>query len=336
MSTAQPSHPRTRRTRAARALLAPVLLTAVAVLAAGCTGTPPPRRGDATASAPAAPGPAAPGPAAAPEDCNARQSLRPAGPLPKPNSMPAGSYMDEIRKRGLLRVGTSQDTLLFSSRNPITGRIEGFDVDMARAVAKAIFDDENKIQIIVTPNAQRIPAAKDGTVDLVVQTTTMNCTRWKEIDFSTVYYDAGQKVLVSTASTAKGVGDLGGKRVCAAAGSTSLENLERLDPRPITVAMPGNSDCLVAFQRNQVDAISTDDTILAGLAAQDPYAKVIGAPFTKEPYGIAISKEHEDFTRFVNAVLERQRADGSWKRTYEKWLGRFGATPNPPAAEYRG
>jgi polar amino acid transport system substrate-binding protein len=76
--------------------------------------------------------------------------------------------------------------------------------------------------------------------------------------------------------------------------------------------------------------------ILAGLAAQDPYAKVVGGRFTEEPYGMAMSNEHPEFTRFVNAVLAKNQADGSWKSTYTKWLGeQFGAAPQPPTAEYK-
>ena len=155
------------------------------------------------------------------------------------------------------------------------------------------------------------------------------------MDFSTIYYDAGQRVLVSKDSPAKSIDDLGGKRVCAAKGSTSYDNIVKVAAKPIAVDRPAFGDCLVAFQQNEVDAISTDDTILAGMAAQDPYAKVIGRPFTKEPYGMAMSKDHPEFTRFVNGVLAKNRANGTWKATYERWLGNFGAAPAPPAAEYK-
>src|SRR5262249_56848182 len=125
-----------------------------------------------------------------------------------------------------------EDTLLFSSRNPFTGVVEGFDVDMGRQVAEAIFGDlrrnPSRLQIVVIPNAQRIPAVASGKVDLVAETMTINCARLQKVDFSTVYYQAGQKVLVPRNSTAKGIGDLGGKRVCAAAGSTSLANLAKV------------------------------------------------------------------------------------------------------------
>ena len=250
--------------------------------------------------------------------------------------MPAGTYMRTIQDRGRLILGTSQDTLLFSSRNPFTGKIEGFDVDMGRQIAQAIFGDPDKIQIRVIGYDERVEAVDaEEPVDLVADTMTANCDRWGDVDFSSIYYDAGQKVLVSSTSDAKGIGDLGGKKVCAAQGSTSYDNIAAAASKPVPVAKSGFADCLVAFQQNEVDAISTDDTILVGLAAQDPYAKVVGPRMSREPYGMAISNKHPEFTRFVNAVLERNRANGTWKRTYERWLGDFGPAPRPPAAEYR-
>jgi polar amino acid transport system substrate-binding protein len=143
-------------------------------------------------------------------------------------------------------------------------------------------------------------------------------------------------VLVSSDSTAKSIDDLGGKKVCAASGSTSFDNIGKVATKPIAVAKPSFGDCLVAFQQNDVDAISTDDTILAGMAAQDPYAKVVGPRFTEEPYGMAMSPKSPEFARFVNAVLEKAKADGTWTATYKRWLGAFGAAPQPPKAEYRG
>jgi polar amino acid transport system substrate-binding protein len=311
-----------------------VAVCAAALLAlAGCTSATPPRTGTKTA----VPSPTAAAAAPVDNSCQPRKSLRPAGALPAPGNMPAGSFMERIQKRGRLILGTSQDTLLFSSRNAFTGQVEGFDVDMARQIAKAIFGDPDKIQIKVIGYDKRISSLTDGSVDLVADTMTINCERWKQVNFSTVYYDAGQRVLVSKNSTATGIEQLGGQKVCAANGSTSLANIAgtKSNPKPVPVGLAGFADCLVAFQRNQVAAISTDDTILYGLAAQDPYAKVVGRRFTEEPYGMAMAATHPEFTRFVNAVLQKERTDGTWKATYEKWLSDFGAAPTPPAAEYR-
>ncbi|GID28373.1 glutamate ABC transporter substrate-binding protein [Paractinoplanes brasiliensis] len=317
-----------------RAVLAVAALAATTALAA-CSGDTGPLSTTATQPRTDAVGQAPPAAKKAAPACNPRASLRPEpGGLPSPGDMPAGSYMRTIQERGRLVLGTSQDTLLFSSRNPFTGQIEGFDVDMGRQIAEAIFGDPGKLQIKVIAYDKRVSSAADGSVDIVADTMTANCERWQDVLFSSIYYEAGQKVLVSKTSTAKSIEDLGGKKVCSAAGSTSIENVAKVKTKPIPVAKAVFGDCLVAFQRNEVDGISTDDTILAGMAAQDPYAKVIGDRFTDEPYAMAISKEHPEFARFVNAVLERNRADGTWKKTYERWLGDFGAAPSPPKAQY--
>jgi polar amino acid transport system substrate-binding protein len=309
--------------------------TAATVLAlAGCSGDSSPLPGSTTAAA--TPGASGAAPAATPDtSCNPRASLRPTGALPQPGHMPAGSYMAKIQAQGRLILGTSQDTLLFSSRNPFTGKVEGFDVDMGRQIAQAIFGDPDKLQIKVIGYDKRVSSAKDGSVDIVADTMTANCARWKDVNFSSIYYEAGQKVLVSSESAVKSIDDLGGKKVCAASGSTSFDNIGKAKSKPIAVAKASFGDCLVAFQQNEVDAISTDDTILAGMAAQDPYAKVVGKKFTEEPYGMAMSPDHPEFTRFVNAVLEQNRENGTWTATYKKWLGAFGAPPAPPVAEYK-
>ena len=316
-----------------RVPLAATVAAALLLGVAACSGDSsplPPGLAAPSASAP----PVGPG---APVDnsCNPRASLRPTGTLPAPGHMPAGSRMAQIQQNGRLVLGTSQDTKLFSSRDPFTGQVKGFDVDIARQIAEAIFGSPDKIQIKVIPYDKRVADAADGTVDIVADTMTANCARWKDVNFSTIYYDAGQRVLVAKDSPAKRIEDLGGKRVCAAKGSTSYDNIGKVSTKPIAVAKPSFGDCLVAFQQNEVDAISTDDTILAGMAAQDPYAKVVGDKFTEEPYGLAMSKKYPDFTRFVNAVLERNKANGTWAHTYDTWLHDFGAAPQPPKAEYQ-
>ena len=95
------------------------------------------------------------------------------------------------------------------------------------------------------------------------------------------------------------------------------------------------SDCLVLLQLGEIDAISTDDTLLAGLAAQDPRTEIIGPRFTEEPYGIAINKDTPDLVRFVNAVLERRAQDGRWRASYERWLTLLGPPPSPPTPQYQ-
>ncbi len=286
----------------------------------------------------------APGPPTTAVTCSEpTASLRPQSPLPAPGAMPAGSFMAAIQQRGRLIVGVDQNTLLFGYLNPQDGQIEGFDIDMLRQVAKAIFGDDGhnettRIQFTAISAAQRIPFVQNDTVDIVADTMTINCARDLAVNFSSVYYDAGQKILVRNDSPIKSSADLGGKRTCAAAGSTSIANVldvakTHARAPAIPVAVTDWTDCLVALQSGTVDAVSTDDTILAGLRAQDPNTKIVGDKFTDEPYGMAIKLAHPEFVRFVNSVLERMRGDGTWARIWDTWLGP--PAPAPPAATYR-
>ncbi|CAN5192939.1 glutamate ABC transporter substrate-binding protein [soil metagenome] len=278
----------------------------------------------ATAMLPSAPAFAAP---------DATASLRPAATLPRPMAMPDGSTMKKIQDRGRLIVGVSQDKYAIGFLNPLTNELEGFDVEMAKAMAKAIFGNENKLQIIAVASADRIPLIKAGKVDMVISTFTINAKRKEEINFSEVYYMSGQKILVHKDSPAKSIADLSGQRVCAPAGSTSAKGIVTANPAAKLVETVEFTDCLAMFMMRQVDAISTDDVILAGLAKQDPFAKVVGPSFSAEPYGIGMSKDQPDLVRFVNGVLVQMKSDGSWKRIYDKWFGAMGAT-EPPRGTY--
>ncbi|MFC0065985.1 glutamate ABC transporter substrate-binding protein [Umezawaea endophytica] len=267
--------------------------------------------------------------------CDATASLRPDGALPTPGAMPTGSTMERIAARGRLIAGVDQNTYLMGFRNPGTGAIEGFDVDMAREIAKALFGDPNRIQFKVLTSEQRIPALEQGEVDVVVRTMTINCERAQKVAFSSVYYQAGQRVLASRGSGITGPDSLGGRKVCATKGSSSLANVANIAAKPVVVSVANWTDCLVMLQQGQVDAVSTDDTILAGLAAQDPYTEMVGPQFTQEPYGMGIPKANEDFVRFVNGVLERIRDDGTWSTIHQRWLGVLDRNATPPAAKYR-
>ena len=133
----------------------------------------------------------------------------------------------------------------------------------------------------------------------------------------------------------RGIDDLAGKRVCAARGTTSATRIQQLQPEATVVTVPMWSDCLVVLQQGQVDAISTDDTILAGLASQDPYLMMVGGSLGVEPYGIGVNKDNPDLVRFVNGTLDRIRSDGTWNRIYDRWLSVLGPSPGPPPAVYR-
>ncbi len=279
------------------------------------------------AASPTTGGPSAP-------TCDPRASLRPQGSLPAPGAMPAGSTMAKIAQRGRLIVGADQNAYFLGYRDPATGQLSGFDIDVAREVAKAIFGNPDAIQFRTLNAAQRIPAIQNGDVDLVVRSMTITCDRLQQVAFSTEYLTVAQRVLVTKGSGHHGLEDLGGKKVCAAKGSTNIPVIQGAASHPVAVAADNVSDCMVLLQQGQIDAVSTDDTILIGLAAQDPNTEIVGGRLSNDPIGIAMPKAATDLVRFVNGVLDRMRGDGTWTAIYQRRLGALGAAPPPPSPRY--
>ncbi|MFC7446331.1 transporter substrate-binding domain-containing protein [Rhodococcus daqingensis] len=272
--------------------------------------------------------------APAPTSCDATPSLRPGAPT-TPGSMPPGGPLARIAERGRLIVAVDQSTNLFSFRDPRTGDLAGFDVAIAREIARDIFGDPSKVEFQIRNTVDREPALRSGSVDLIINAMTITCDRAERIDFSTVYFLAAQRILVTEGSGIGGVADLAGKRVCTVPNTTSLANLQRVQPAATVLAVETWADCLVALQQRQVEAATTDDALLAGLAAQDPYLEIVGGSLEAEPYGIGIDRGDDELVRFVNATLERIRSDGTWAALHDRWLSVLGPPPAPPAPVYR-
>ena len=285
-----------------------------------------------------APKPSSSAPAVAAPTCtNATQSYDPLPSLPARADISDGT-MRKILDKGFITVGVSADTYLFGARNAFTGGIEGFDIDMARAVAKAIFGDPSKVQLRVITAGDRIPLLQDREIDMVARNMSMTCGRWNDIGFSAEYYRSGQKVLVSKALPGAkdlSLADLKGKRVCAPNGTTSLTKLQQV-PGPVVVTAGTHTGCLVLLQQGKADAITGDDTVLAGLAAQDPNTVITSAKaITVEPYGLGLNKADVYLARYINRVIADLEADGEWKTIYNRWLAApLGPAPAPPTPVY--
>jgi polar amino acid transport system substrate-binding protein len=255
--------------------------------------------------------------------------------MPQAGNMPAVSYMKTIQDRGQLIAGVRQDVPLIGFLNPRTNQIEGFDIEFVKAIAQAIFGDASKVELRPVTAAARIPSLQDGTVDVVAAAMTITADRKTQIDFSAVYYEAGQRVLVKSDAPYNSIMDMSGKRVCAAKGTTAEQNIPRANPSVEVVQADTYNECLLSLQQGRIDGISTDDVILSGLAATDPQTKLIGPKFTSEPYGIGMAKGHTEFVGFVNGVVDQMKSDGRWKAAFEQWFARFaGSTPEPPRSTY--
>lgn len=254
-------------------------------------------------------------------------SLRPAGDELESPVAP-DSYMADIQERGVLRVGVDVGTPQFSSISPQTGEPVGFDVDVASEVADQL---DVEIDLVGMTTDERIGALLAGRVDMVVHNFTITCERKEEIAFSTEYFRAQQVILVPRGNRARSLRQLKGQRVCATEGSTVMDHIEQMPPRdrPLPVKVRQRADCLMLLQQGQVDALATDDAILAGIAAQDPNLVLRDEVFSEEPYGIGLPQGHDDWVRYVNAVLEDIR-DNQWQTLYDTWLGDFLCTDSDP------
>lgn len=250
-----------------------------------------------------------------------------------------GAAIQRIRSAGHLVAGVDQNSFKWGYRNP-AGQLDGFDIALVKAIAKDILGDSEKVIYRAIPTSQRVPALKDNTVDIVVRTMTINCKRLEDVAFSTAYFEAGQQVLAPKGSAITGYdASLKGRKICTAAGSTAEAALAAQSYGSVPVSVPNQLDCLVRLQLGEVDGIITDNALAAGQVAQDPSIQLVGSPFTKEFYGVAMNKDAGDLVRRVNKVLEEYRAggDGSpWMAAYRTHLQPVLPGVNgPPAPKYR-
>jgi polar amino acid transport system substrate-binding protein len=240
------------------------------------------------------------------------------------------TYQYSLQTKGRVRIGTQEDNAPFSVRNPATGKWDGFDVAIGREIAKAIFgasDDPDKyIEYVPVTSATRIPYLTDNKADVIIKTFTVNEDRKKQIDFSDVYFKTGQRILVKKDNTTiNEAADLAGKTVCAQLGSTSEQNIATATSnaaRPLL--LDSYSACLLALQQGQADAISSDETILFGLAKQDSNTKLVGTYFSTELYGIGVKKsvggDRTGFVDFLNRTLVAMITGGTWAKLYEQYI----------------
>ena len=237
----------------------------------------------------------------------------------------------DIKARGKLRAGVKFDVRLFGLNNPVTRKVEGLDVDIARELAKALLGSEDKLELIETVSANRIPFLQEDKADIVISTMTITDERKKVIDFSDVYYVAGQSLLVPKGSPIKTVKDCGGKTVATVQGSTSERTLLKESPDCKPLLLKSYSECFTALQNGQAEAMTTDDIILMGFKATAPDKfDLVGGQFTQEPYGIGIKKGRPDLLAFVNAELAKMKSDGRWKKIYDKHLKPVSGTSAEP------
>jgi glutamate transport system substrate-binding protein len=251
------------------------------------------------------------------------------------NVQVAGSAtFDRMKQRGQVVIGVKNDQPGLGQFDPTTNTYSGFDIEIARLVASQLGFSPDKIKYSVVQSAAREDAIARGDVDYYVGTYTINDNRKQRVAFAGPYFVAGQGLLIRKDETAvTGKESLKGKKVCSANGSTPLQRVQQqqlTEPNNI-IGFQTYTQCVEQLRNKQVDAVTTDDAILKGYAAQSPdQLKLVGQPFSSEPYGIGLPHDDKALRDKVNDVLQQSFQDGTWQKIYDATLGKSGSPSGPP------
>ncbi|MGW6010854.1 glutamate ABC transporter substrate-binding protein [Streptomyces sp. NPDC055210] len=223
-----------------------------------------------------------------------------------------------------IKIGIKYDQPGLGLKEP-DGSFSGFDVDVATYVAKELGYEPNQIEWVETKSADRENALARGDVKLIAATYSINDERKQKVDFAGPYLLAHQDLLVKADSDITKATDLNDKKLCSVTGSTSAQNIKNdLAPKAQLKELGGYSECIAALQSGSVDALTTDDSILAGFAAQDKYKgkfKLAGLKLSNENYGVGVKKGDTATIDKVNTALEKMVSDKSWQKAVDDNFG---------------
>ncbi|MGV9801705.1 glutamate ABC transporter substrate-binding protein [Mycobacterium sp. NPDC003449] len=233
-------------------------------------------------------------------------------------------------------IGTKYDQPGLGLKKP-DGSVSGFDVDVAKYVANELGYGEDQIEWKEAPSAQRETLIQNGQVDYIAATYSITDARKEKVDFAGPYLITGQSLLVRADSNdITGAASLeNNKKLCSVSGSTPAQRIKDEYPKVQLQQYDTYSACVEALKNGQVDALTTDEVILAGYAAQTPGAfKIVGKPFSEERYGIGLKKGDTEMRDKINAAIEKMESSGAWKEAFDKNLGPAGIqAPTPPSVD---
>jgi glutamate transport system substrate-binding protein len=233
-------------------------------------------------------------------------------------------------------IGIKFDQPGLGFKNP-DGTFSGFDVDMARYIAKGLGHKESDIEFKETVSANRETFIQNGSVDIILATYSITDERKQKVDFAGPYFIAGQDLLVrSDDNSITGPDTLNGKKLCSVTGSTSAQKVkDTLASKVQLQEFDSYSKCVTALLGGQIDALTTDNTILAGYAAQNKgQLKLVGKPFSEERYGVGLKKGDDTLRNKINDLIEKSFTDGTWEKAFNDNLGPSGMTlPAPPKVD---
>ena len=216
--------------------------------------------------------------------------------------------------------GVRADTRLFGLTNVKTGKIEGFEIDLARALTKQMLGKNAKADFVTTTANTRIPLLKNGNIDAVLATMTITPERAKQVTFSKPYFPAGSSLLVPNDSKIKSVKDLNNKTVLAVKGTTAVDDVHKSAPKARVLQFDDYGQAMSALKANQGVALTTDNGLLAGIAQENPGYKLVGGVYSDAPYGIAVNKGQKDMADHIDKAPDELEANGTYNRLIRKWF----------------
>ncbi|MEU9121629.1 glutamate ABC transporter substrate-binding protein [Streptomyces sp. NPDC048506] len=249
------------------------------------------------------------------------------------------SVLKKAQQAKKIVVGVKADQPFLGFKDPATNKYSGFDIEIAKMVAADLGFSEKQIEFQTVDSNVRETKISHGAVDFYVGTYTINDERKKQVGFAGPYYTAGADLLVRKEDKAiTGPDSLKGKKVCSITGSTPLQEIKKPKYGANTTEMNKYSDCVKSLLDGSVDAVTTDDAILKGYAAQRPAKlRVVGQPFTKEPYGVGLNKDDKALREAITKALENHIKNGDYEKAYEGTLGKSGSkyvAPETPLPRY--
>jgi len=255
------------------------------------------------------------------------------GQTPTPPVTPArprfelASYMYALQTKGKIRIGALDNAAPFSSRDA-SGRYAGFEPDLGRELAKAIFgprqDIDTVIEWVSVDRSTAVAALTSSQADVVMARLPITTESAATVDLSDTYFITGERILIrSTDDQIKDLADLDTKTVCVQNGSGVDAHVEAANDSARTLALDTYASCIGALQQGQADAIGADELTLWGLLVQDPNTKIVGHPLVEERYAIGAKKNTSDrqgFLPFLNGWLAGLIRDGTWSRVYAQHI----------------
>ena len=287
--------------------------------------------------------PTAPGTAAGSGSANANRQISQdaydavikAGPVADAATVSASPWASKIKSAGFIKRGGTTTGAIFSLKDPTTGRIAGFDAGIGDLLAHYITGgtDVSKLtQVSQTTVDTRETMLANNTVDIVVATYSITTARAQKIAFAGPYYSSGDSIQVKADNTSiKSVTDLAGKKLVTESNSTAITAIEKYVPGNTPTLFADNDSCVAAVQQGRADAYVLDESILLGNAVKNTDLKVVGTPFTTDPYGVGVNKDDPAVKAFVNTFLQKIFDSGDWLKLWQATVGVYvEAQATPP------